>query len=162
MSTAAKHPQPRPRSRRGFTVLEVLVALGIFAMASIVLASAYLNILNGYDIVNRGVKANEEVAFARSLVLREADRTKLEQGGEFDGADGRHLKWSVEIASTNEADLYTVVFSCEVTEASRPEPEKIVQTFTLLRPTWTVDQAEHDKLRQDAKARILDMQGKKA
>lgn len=129
-------------------------------MASIVLASAYLNILNGYDIVSRGVKSNEDVAFARSIVLREPDRTKLEQGGEFDSADNRHVKWSVEIASTNEADLYTVTFTCEISDPSQRDPEKTVQTFTVLRPTWTVDQAERDKLRENAKSRILEMQGK--
>jgi hypothetical protein len=36
-----------------------------------------------------------------------------------------------------------------------------VQTFTVLRPTWVVDAAERDKLREDAKQRILDLQGKK-
>lgn len=157
---------PRPtagarRGRRAFTLLEVLVALAIFAMASVMLASAYVNILNGYEIVQRGVKNNEDVAFARTIVLREPDRTKLEQGGEFDSANNRHVKWGVEIASTNEADLFTATFTCEVSDPTVPgDPEKTVETFTVLRPTWTVDQAEHDKLRENAKSRILEIQGK--
>lgn len=139
-----------------------MVALAIFAMASIVLATAYLNILNGYDAAARATKTDADVEFARSLVLNEPDRTKLEQGGQFQSADGRQVSWSVDIASTNEADLFTVTFTCEVNDPAQQqkEPDKTVETFTLLRPTWSIDPAEHDKLREDAKTRILALQGK--
>ena len=149
----------KQRLRRGFTLLEVLVSLAIFAMAAVVLASAYLNILNGYDIAARSNGSDADVAFARSLILNEPDRKKLEQGGEFDGAEGRHVRWSVEIASTNEADLFNVTFTCEIAATSdQREAQKTVETFTLLRPTWSIDPAEHDKLREDAKTRILQIQ----
>src|SRR5438876_635996 len=67
-----------------FTLLEVLVALAIFALAAIVLGSAYLNIINSYDIVSRTAVTSEDVAYARQIVLAEPDRKKLEDGGEFD------------------------------------------------------------------------------
>jgi general secretion pathway protein I len=148
-----------PHRRGGFTILEVLVSLAIFAMAAIVLASAYLNIINGYEIIQRGSETNADIEFARSLVLTEPDRKKLEKGGQFDTAEGRHVNWSVDIASTSMPELYTVTFTCEVGEPGH-DAEKTVQTFTLLRPTWTVDPAEHDKLREEAKTRILELQGK--
>ncbi len=144
--------------RSAFTLLEVLVALAIFALAAIVLASAYVNILNGYDVAARANENDADVAFARSMALSEPDRKKLEDGGEFDSAEGRHVRWSVQIASTNEADLFAVTFTCEISGNGQPQPDKTVETFTVLRPTWTIDQAEHDKLRQDAKARILELQ----
>jgi general secretion pathway protein I len=148
-------------SRAGFTLVEVLIALAVFAMAAVVLGSAYLNILNSYTAASRGARLNEDFAFARQLVITEPDRTKLEDGGEFDNADGRRVKWSVDITSSNEADVYNVAFTCEVDDPSTPEPQKLVQNFMLLRPTWVIDQAEHDKLKADAKQRILDIQGKK-
>ena len=37
--------------RRGFTILEVLVALAIFAGAAVMLSATYLNILNGYALI---------------------------------------------------------------------------------------------------------------
>jgi general secretion pathway protein I len=151
----------RGAPRAGFTLVEVLIALAVFAMAAVVLGSSYLNILNSYTAASRGARLNEDFAFARQLVITEPDRTKLEDGGEFDNADGRRVKWSVDITSSNEADVYNVAFTCEVDDPSTPEPQKLVQNFMLLRPTWVIDQAEHDKLKADAKQRILDIQGKK-
>ena len=64
-------------ARRGFTLLEVLVALVVFAMAAVVLGSSYLNVLNTYEVAARGMTVNEDFAFARDLVLREPNRKRL-------------------------------------------------------------------------------------
>ena len=151
-----------PRQQfKAFTLLEVLVALTIFALSAIVLGGAYMNVLNSYAIATRSEQISEDVAFARSLVLTEPDRTKLEKGGDFDTAAGRHAKWSVEIASTTIADLFTITFTCEIEDPTQTEPQKKVQSFTVLRPTWSIDAGERSKLRQDARTRILELQGKK-
>lgn len=149
------------RARAAFTLLEVLVALAIFAMAAVVLGSSYLNVLISYEAVSRALLVNEDIAFARQIVLTEPDRKKLEQGGEFDTASGQHVRWGVEIESTTVAEVFKVTFTCELIDPSRTEPDKTVQTFTLLRPTWVVDVAERDKLKAEAKTRILELQGKK-
>ena len=146
-------------SRRAFSLLEVLVALTIFALSAIILGSAYVNVLNSYAVASRFAKTNEDVAFARSLVVTQPDITKLQDGGEFDGVAGR-VKWSAEITPTTTADVFTVVFTCETTDPAKPDPEKTVQTFTLLRPTWSIDPAARSQLRQDAKNRIYEIQGK--
>lgn len=158
---AAGGALPRPPAPRGFTLLEVLVALAIFALTAIVLGSAYLNILNSYEAVSRQSVVGEDIAFARQLVLAEPDRLKLEKGGEFETAGGRRAQWSVEITSTMMPDVFTVIFKCEVSDPNRPEPDRVAQTFTLLRPTWSVDPAERDKLRQEVRTRIAELQQKK-
>jgi general secretion pathway protein I len=141
--------------------MEVLVALCIFAMAAVVLGSSYLNVLLSYELVSRSLLVNEDFAFARQIVLNEPDRKKIEEGGEFETAGGQHARWGAEIESTNVADVFKVTFTCEISDPSRPEPDKIVQTFTLLRPTWVIDAAERGKLKEDAKTRILELQGRK-
>ena len=145
------------RGRAAFTLLEVLAALAVFAFCAVVLASAYLNILNSYDIVSRHAATDDDVAFARHLVLMEADREKLEEGGEFESVGGRRVRWAVEIVPTLMPDLYTTTFTCEISDPAKTEAEKTTQTFTLLRPTWTIDTAERDKLREDVKTRILEL-----
>ncbi|MEO5961507.1 MAG: hypothetical protein ABIR80_20540 [Opitutaceae bacterium] len=142
-------------------MLEVLIALAIFAMAAVVLASSYLNILNSYEIVARNMVNDEDIAFARQIVLTEPDRAKLEQGGDFETAGGRRARWSVEITSTSMADLFSVAFTCEISDPARSTPEKSKQTFTVLRPTWSIDLAEQTKLRQEARTRIAEINAKK-
>lgn len=152
---------PAARGRRGgFTLLEVLVALVIFALAVVVLGASYLNVLTTYEAAARGMTVNEDFAFARDLVLRESDRTKLEQGGEFEAVGGRRVKWSVEIESTTIPQVFRVALACELTDPARAEPERRTQQLVVLRPTWVTDLAERDKLKEDVKRRILQLQGK--
>lgn len=146
---------------RAFTLVEVLMAIMIFALSAIILASAYVNVLNSYMLVERVAQSSADLTFARSLVLTEPDRKKLEQGGEFDTADGRHTKWEVEILTTTTADLFSVNFTCTISALGETEAQKTVQTFMLLRPTWSIDPSERSKLREQAKTRIAEMQGKK-
>jgi prepilin-type N-terminal cleavage/methylation domain-containing protein len=148
-------------ARHAFTLVEVLVALCIFAMAVVVLGSSYLNVLISYETVARGVQVNEDFAFARQLILREPDRTKLENGGEFEATGGRRAKWSAEITSTTVPNVFNVAFTCEVSDPNRTEPEKVAQQFTVLRPTWVTDTGERDKLKSEMKTRIYELQGKK-
>ena len=149
-------------SSRAFTLVEVLVGLCVFAMAAVVLGSSYLNVLTSYEVVARGARVSADFGFAREQVLREPDRKKLEQGGEFETTSGGRAKWSVEITSTNVPEVFNVAFTYEVSGATAVDTVKQSQQFTLLRPTWVEDVAERDKLKEDMKARIYEIQGKKA
>jgi general secretion pathway protein I len=145
-------------ARRAFSLLEVLVALAILALVVVVLGASYLNVLIGYETVSRGMTIDEDVAFARQLVLREPDRKKIEQGGEFETAGGRRAKWGAEIAAGTLPDVFEVAFTCEISELGRPEPDRVVQRFTVLRPTWSIDAAEQGKLKAEVKRRIAELQ----
>lgn len=158
-TNAAAGPSHR-LCRRAFTLLEVLVALVIFALTAIVLGSAYVNVLNSYAAAARGNQTNEEVAFARAQMLAEPDRKIIEQGGDYESTGNRRVRWTATIASTTINDLFTVTFVCEITDPAKSEPEKVTQTFTVLRPTWS-DPAERSQLLQDVTTRIAELQGKK-
>lgn len=156
---------PSRALRRGatapaFTLLEVLVSLSIFAFAAVVLGSAYLNILNSYEAVTRGARVGEEYAFARQIILSEPDIKKLESGGEFQTANGRQARWSVEIQATNLPNLFDVAFTCDIDEPGQPEPARLTQRFRVLRPTWVVDAGEQGRIKQEVRTRIAEIQGK--
>ncbi len=145
--------------KRAFTLLEVIVALAVFALAAVVLGAAYVNVLNAYAAVARGNQADEDVRFARSLLLAEPDHDKAEQGGDFASTGGRQVRWHAKIEATNTADLFTVNFVCELGAAAGADSQTVNETFMLLRPTWS-DPATNSKLKQDAQDRIAALQGK--
>src|SRR4051812_48535322 len=120
--------------RSGFTLLEVLVALMIFAMTAVVLSTAYLNVLHSYAAASRANQYDTDLGFAREQLLAEPDRAKAETGADFDSLENRHVRWSATIAPTSMPDLFTVAFSCEITDPSQPDLPKVTQTFTVLRP----------------------------
>jgi len=141
----------------GFTLIEVMVALAIFALTAVVLGAAYVNVLNSFEVARHSNENNEDVSFARSQLLSQADLQTATTGSEFD--DGtRHVKWTAEIDPANETDLFTVTFTCVITEPSAPT-RTVVETFMLLRPTWS-DPAARSTLRQAAADRIAQAQGK--
>ena len=138
---------------RAFTLVEVLVALSIFALAAVVLGASYVNVLLSYETAARSTQGDEDVKFARAQLLAIADLKKIEEGGDFDSTGGRRVHWSAQIESTETADLFLVHFLCEINDPAAPDTPKIAQDFRVLRPTWS-DPAERDKLRLDAHQRI--------
>ena len=144
-------------SRRGFSLIEVLVALGIFMMMAVVLGTSYINILNAYELAGRSVVRDEDVRFARAMLLAEAEREVAERGARFEGLNGRQVSWTAVIEPTNTADLFTVTFTCEITAPELAKPGVVADVFRVLRPSWS-EPAERDRLRNDAKTRITQIQ----
>lgn len=133
------------------------MALVIFAMTAVVLGSAFVNVLNGYEVARKANVTDADVTFARSQLLAQPDLTTAGDGAEFDDGD-RHVKWKAEIEPTDTTDLFTVTFSCTVTEGSL-EPQQTTETFMLMRPTWS-DPTARSTLRQNAANRIALVQGR--
>jgi general secretion pathway protein I len=146
--------------RNGFTLVEVMVALAIFALMAVVLGAAYVNVLNAYARVGQAAQENENLRFARQILFVEPDREKVEEGGDFQTPEGQRVVWRAQIEPTNLPDLFTVTFTCELpSEEVGGKGETVVQTFRLLRPTWS-EGSDRDKLRAEAHERITEYQSK--
>lgn len=141
---------------RGFTILEVLAALAIFAIAAIVLGAAYINVLNGYQLAERSTQINADVRFAREILFYQSDLDKVEEGGEFETADGRQVSWIAEVEPTLIADLFDVTFEVRIQQDGGGERAVFVERMRMLRPTWSEDD-EREKLRQESRDRITRM-----
>jgi general secretion pathway protein I len=147
-----------PRENAGFTLIEVMVALAIFALTAVVLGAAYVNVLNSFEVARNSNVNNEDVFFARSQLLAQADLQTATTGAEFDDGD-RHVKWTADIEPANTTDLFAVTFTCVISEPLKGSPRTVVENFMLLRPTWS-DPTARSTLRQAAADRIAGVQGK--
>ena len=140
-----------------FTLLEVLVALAIFALAAVVLGTAYVNVLNGYQVARRATASDPELQFARAQLLTQADVELARQGGDFETADGRAARWTATIEPTTQADLFAVTFECEIAGRDATNPQKTREVFRVMRPTWSVA-TDRATLRAASRDRILKLQ----
>lgn len=143
----------------GFTLLEVLVSLAIFAMAAVVIGATYVNALNAYQAADSRNEYTQDLRFVRTAVLTQADRDKVEEGGDISLGDNQRAHWQADIEPTTTADLFSVTWTCEITDPKQPKPYKVTQTFLLLRPTWS-DSVARSQLLDQAKQQILEIQGK--
>jgi general secretion pathway protein I len=158
MSGGLRQTHGQDARATAFTLLEVLFALAIFAGLAVVLGATYVNALNAYEVVSRRNAYDADLRFIRAAVLTEPDRDKVEEGGDLDLGENKRAHWHADIASTDTVDLFSVVWTCEITDPARREPYHRTQTFLLLRPTWS-DPVERTKLLDQAKQRILELQG---
>ena len=134
-----------------------MVALMIFGLTAVVMGGAYLNVLNSYEAAQRSNLNEGEVSFARSQLLAIGDLPTAQAGQEFDDGS-RHVKWTAEAEPTTTTDLFTVTFTCVITDPPT-QPKTVVETFMLLRPTWS-DPTDRTTLRANAASRIALVQGK--
>jgi general secretion pathway protein I len=130
----------------GFTLVEVLVSLAIFAVAAVVLGAAYVNLLVNYQAMRAWSADREELAFARATLLAEPDRTKAERGGDLALLAGGNLRWKATIDELPRADLFRVTLDLEISPPAPLPTRREHQVFVLLRPTWS-DPVQRDKLR---------------
>jgi len=153
MKAAGEKRRRRPARAAGFTLIEVLVALAIFALAAVVLGAAYVNILTSYDAVSRRSEHEQELRWVRAAVMAEPDREVVEKGGTLALPDQRAVQWTAVVEPAPVADLFRVRFRCEIPVPARAEPWVREEVFFLLRPTWS-DPAERERLRQQSRQRL--------
>lgn len=142
------------RRLRAFTLLEVLIALAIFAIAAVVLGSAYVNLMLAHASIRDRDGSEADIAWAREALLVEPDRAVVERGGDVVLPDGRTASWRATVTATNVSDLFDVSL-----ELTAPPPGgsgdllRTTETLRLLRPTWSTE-AERKDIRDRATQRL--------
>lgn len=140
--------------RRGFTLVEVLVALAIFSIAAVVLGASYVNLIQLHASLRARDAADDDLRFARAALLAEPDRALAERGGDVVLPDGRRALWRASITPTGVGDLFDVTLEVEApSPETGGETRRATALLRLLRPTWSTE-AERNLLRQAAKQRL--------
>lgn len=138
--------------RSGFTLLEVLLALTLFAAAVVVLTSSYLNIIEGMAAVRLDREFEQEVRWVREQVLSQVDLEELAKGGDVRTPSEATVTWTVTVQPAPMVDLFTVDLQVEMLGAKQTLRRHHEQ-LTVLRPSWS-EPTERGQLLEEAKKRI--------
>jgi len=145
--------------KKAFTLIEVLVALSIFALAAVGLGAAYSNVLLSRMALKEKGVGEEDFARCRAAMLETANFADIEKGGDVYLPDDRMARWKGKIEPTTVADLFWVTITVEIqATAGGPFGEPREQSQWILRPTWSVE-SDRTKLLADAKERLLKTRG---
>ncbi|MGB0344954.1 MAG: PulJ/GspJ family protein [Coraliomargarita sp.] len=141
-------PTPELAHRRGFTLIEVVVALAIFAAASVGLTMAFTSILTARQHGVQSDLLDADLRAVRIQLLLEPDLEAAEEGDTMETLSCGEAEWSAEIQPTDVVDLFQVRFFVEFTDPPEGLPDTYSETLYLLRPTWS-EKDERDDLLAD-------------
>ena len=145
--------------KNAFTLIEVLVALAIFALAAVGLGAAYSNVLLSRMALKEKGVGEEDFARCRAAMLETANFADIEKGGDVYLPDDRMARWKGKIEPTTVADLFWATITGEIqATAGGPYGTPREQSQWILRPTWSVE-SDRAKLLADAKERLLKTRG---
>ena len=145
--------------RRGFTLIEVLMSLAIFALAAVSLGAAYSNVLMGRLALKQDEQRLDDLARCRAALMETPGFDDVETGGEIHLPGGRTARWKGKIEATAVSDLFAVQLTAEI-EKDGGDPEEFNETRMLLRPTWSIP-SDRQKIRDEARQRLEKERGYK-
>lgn len=141
----------RPRDH-GFTFIEVMAALVIFAFSGLVLALAYVNLLSAHQAALQRDAQAADRRLVREALRNEPGLENVTAWNDLELPDGRFARWRATVAPTSLADLFDVTLEIELTVGDG-RPATHLETCRLLRPSWSQPD-ERETLRAEARSRL--------
>ena len=138
-----------------FSLIEVVIALAVFALAATVLMSSFVDALLAREGTLSKSLIDTDIRAVRMQLLLEPDIEAAEEGNEYESLNSGEASWIAIINPTNVVDLFKVDFSVRFSEPPEGESESYKEILYLLRPTWS-ESDERDELLQDKRKELLD------
>jgi prepilin-type N-terminal cleavage/methylation domain-containing protein len=142
----------RYRESKGFSLIEVVIAIAVAGIAFFVLTETFFNVLLTLDGLESESDYQKDVRFVRREIIQIADRDELEDGGEITTLDLGEAMWEVELEETEIVDLFKMDLFIEF-ENPDGSPIEYREILFLLRPTWS-DPIESSAILSDVRDRI--------
>ncbi|MEX0323399.1 MAG: PilW family protein [Puniceicoccaceae bacterium] len=142
-----------PRSRSGFSLLEVVVAVAIAGIAFAALTQTFFNILLTLDALESESDIQKDIRFVRRQVIQIQERETLEEGGEIETLDLGTAEWTAELEETTVVDLFRLALAVEFENPEGDDSINYNEVLFLLRPTWS-DPIDSSEILAEAKDRI--------
>jgi len=135
-----------PQRPSAFSLIEVLIALTVFAMAATYLMSTFVNALTARERSVNDDVLHADIRAVRMQLLLEPNLEDAEDGGEYPTLSHGEASWRARIEPTEIVDLFQVEFSIEFSEPPEDGPENHVESLYLLRPPWSEGDERSDLL----------------
>lgn len=140
-------------SAGGFTLIEVLVALVIFAFSGVILASSYVNVLSAHQAALHRDDHAADRQMVREALWAEPVLEKVTVWNTLTLPDDRTARWRATVVPTAIADLFDVTLQVELTGSDGKSLPAVTETCRLLRPTWS-QPADRETLRAAARSKL--------
>ena len=138
-----------------FSLIEVIIALTVFALAATVLMSSFVDALLAREGSSNKSLINTDIRMVRMQLLLEPSIEAAEDGNEYQSLSSGEASWIATIYPTNVVDLFKVDFSIEFQEPPDGHSGSYKEILYLLRPTWS-EMEERDELLRDKRKELLD------
>ena len=143
-------------SSKAFSLVEVLIALALFAIASNLISSAFINALLSRERDNKTLYRDLAIATARKQLLLEAKIDDAEDGGKIETLELGEVDWYSEILPSEIVDLFEVHLYVEFFDLKDSRQTNYDEILFLLRPTWS-ESDERSTLFAEKKEALLDL-----
>jgi general secretion pathway protein I len=143
------------RTVSAFSLIEVVVALALFAMASVVLTSSFVNALLAREHGQSNDVRHADIRAVRMQILLQPNLEDAEDGDRYETRNNGMATWEASIEPTNVIDLFQVELRIEFSEPQDEQEATHIETLYLLRPTWS-ESDERSELLQDKKDTLQD------
>lgn len=143
------------KSRSAFTLVEVLIALTVFAMAGTYLMSTFANTITARERSVSNDLLHADIQSVRMQLLLEPNLEDAEDGGDYPTLNHGEARWEAFIEPTDIVDLFDVELSIDFSEPPEGHSGQHRERLFLLRPTWS-EADERSELLDDKRQALED------
>lgn len=136
-------------SRSGFSLLEVLVALALFAILSAVVAQTSANLIQSRLALSSTRDCEGAITrWAINTILKIETREAMESGGILSLPNGNSIHWDAGVTAVEMIDVFTLDLTLEY--RNRPTSKESTRTLstTIHRPGWMTPQEREAVMRE--------------
>ncbi|MGC6424117.1 MAG: prepilin-type N-terminal cleavage/methylation domain-containing protein [Lentimonas sp.] len=141
--------------REAFTLIEVVIAVALFATTATILTATMVNALELRNRAQGNSMRDADIRAVRMQLLLQSNREDAEDGERFETLNNGEASWRAQIEPTNVVDLFQVYFEIEFSEPLEEQAPTYSEVLYLLRPTWS-EAEERSDLLQKKKEALLD------
>lgn len=140
---------------KAFSLIEVVFAVALFAMASVVLMSSFVNAMLARERSVQNENFEADIRTVRMQLLLEPELEAAEEGDEIETLSNGRASWNATIEPTNVVDLFQVQLNIEFQEPQDEFNASYQEQLYLLRPTWSLAE-DRDQLLADKTENLRD------